>query len=162
MRIVGIGDIMKKMNISLPDDLYEQVKKYRDRTNYSKICQEAIKKEIAKYNLPKEVKEMEATIERLKESKEGDERHAYESGFEWGKEYAEGEADYAELKNLATGFYQGARIPDYIYENYMKEIMGDYSEEEYLQVQALMKLNEFNEGFFEGVRSVWNVVKEKV
>jgi len=51
LAINGGGRMAKKITISVPDDLYKEMKEWRETFNLSKIFQEALQKEIAKKRL---------------------------------------------------------------------------------------------------------------
>ena len=42
---------MARLNITVPDELYERIEKWRERLNLSRICQDAIGREIDKLEL---------------------------------------------------------------------------------------------------------------
>lgn len=61
---------MARLNITISDELYAALQTWRDRINISKICQEAIAKEVAKLeDLPRQAVELETLIDRLREEK---------------------------------------------------------------------------------------------
>jgi post-segregation antitoxin (ccd killing protein) len=47
---------MPRLNITVPQDLYDRLEKWRDRLNLSRICQDALARELARLEeIPDEV-----------------------------------------------------------------------------------------------------------
>lgn len=89
---------MARLNITVPDDLYKRVEKWRDRINLSRVCQEAIRRELDKLEqVPEQVREMREALSRLEREKAKIERSCFRKGVYDGLEWARG-ADYASLK----------------------------------------------------------------
>jgi post-segregation antitoxin (ccd killing protein) len=89
---------MARLNITVPDGLYERIEKWRDRINLSRICQEAIRRELDKLEqVPEQVHEMREALARLEREKAKIERSCFRKGVYDGLEWARG-ADYASLK----------------------------------------------------------------
>jgi len=55
-----------KISITMPDELFGRLEKVRDKFNISKVCQEAIAREVRIQELSTETANDEAVIERLK------------------------------------------------------------------------------------------------
>lgn len=89
---------MPRLNITIPDELYAALEPWRGRLNISKICQEALAREVAKLNeLPRQAAELAALIERLQQEKAHAEKFAYAQGVTDGVAWAR-DASYAELR----------------------------------------------------------------
>jgi hypothetical protein len=89
---------MARLNITVPDDLYERVEKWRDRLNLSRICQDAISREVDKLELvPEDVRRMQEALSRLGREKATVERSCFRKGVYDGLEWAR-QAEYALLK----------------------------------------------------------------
>lgn len=89
---------MARLNITVPDDLYKRAEKWRDRINLSRVCQEAIRRELDKLEqVPEQLREMREALSRLEREKAKIERSCFRKGVYDGLEWARG-ADYASLK----------------------------------------------------------------
>jgi hypothetical protein len=89
---------MPKLNITIPDEIYERLERWRDRVNISRICAEAINRELNKLEqLPDDLAAMKTTLSRLGREKEKLERISFRAGVYDGLEWAR-QAEYAELK----------------------------------------------------------------
>lgn len=89
---------MARLNITVPDELYQRIEKWRDRLNLSRLCQDAISREIDKLELvPEDVRQMHEALSRLGEEKANVERSCFRKGVYDGLEWAR-EAEYAALK----------------------------------------------------------------
>jgi hypothetical protein len=87
-----------RLNITVPDELYERVEKWRERLNLSRICQAAISREIEKLELvPEDVRQMHQALSRLGQQKAKVERSCFRKGVYDGLEWAR-QAEYAVLK----------------------------------------------------------------
>lgn len=100
MRVVKQGRLkaLARLNITVPDELYERIERWRERLNLSRICQDAIAREIDKLELvPEDVRRMQQALSRLGEQKAKVERACFRKGVYDGLEWAR-EADYPLLK----------------------------------------------------------------
>ncbi|MGQ0751219.1 MAG: hypothetical protein ACT4PS_11840 [Betaproteobacteria bacterium] len=89
---------MARLNITVPDELYARIEKWRERLNLSRICQDAIGRELEKLELvPEDVRKMQEALARLGQEKAKVERACFRKGVYDGLEWAR-EADYALLK----------------------------------------------------------------
>lgn len=88
---------MARLTISVPDDLRRSLERLRDRINVSKICQEALAKEIAKLEqLPRRALELEEMVERLRDEKAAADKQWFAQGVTDGISWTRG-ASYPEL-----------------------------------------------------------------
>lgn len=178
----------QRINISIPDDLYERLQFFKDTINISKLCQHAIEKEVKKKEdfrkRMKEAPEMQEIIQRLR--KEAVEKYdiVYKRAIIDGEEWAK-TAHYEDLiaaveeeeenEIIALGM-QGAPDMDPDITNYLLEKHGIKSEtgeiEDYLKV-ALPDLKlrryhdleleqKYNIGWYTGVLNFWNEVKKLI
>jgi hypothetical protein len=86
-----------RLTISVPDDLRRSLDRFRDRLNVSKICQDALMKEIAKLEeLPRGALELEEMVERLRSEKASADRRWFAQGVTDGISWTRG-APYPEL-----------------------------------------------------------------
>lgn len=89
---------MARLNITVPDELYDRIEKWRDRLNLSRICQDAIGRELDKIEvIPDEVRKMNEALSRLGQQKAKADRSCFRKGVYDGLEWAR-QAEYASLK----------------------------------------------------------------
>jgi hypothetical protein len=99
---------MARLNITVPDELYERVERWRDRINLSRICKEAIARELDKLEqVPDEVRSMHEALTRLGREKAKADRVSFRQGVFDGLEWARG-AEYAQLKRWGERAGSGA------------------------------------------------------
>ena len=97
--------MVQRINVSVPDDLFEQIKNYKDDLNLSGIFQKAVAEKIEakeKYRQFKEQKRgksMQDIISRLKKEKEEFETSSYEDGRKEGYALAT-DLNFEELQYL--------------------------------------------------------------
>ena len=90
---------MARLNITVPDELYQRIEKWRERLNLSRICKDAIGREIDKLELvPEDVRQMHQALSRLGQQKATVERSCFRKGVYDGLEWAR-QAEYALLKH---------------------------------------------------------------
>ena len=79
----------KRLNISIPDDIHEKLQGFKNTINVSKICQEALAKEIREKRILLENPDTQTIIERLKNEKGNIEtfikKKSREDALEWVK-----------------------------------------------------------------------------
>lgn len=108
---------MARMNISVPDALYERLDRLRDRVNASRVCAVALEKELDTLEARPAIAdpEIEQLIQRLQSTKERWYQRGQQDGRRWAVDTASrqelasagtnlGEAEGAELARLARGF----------------------------------------------------------
>ncbi|MFD9651761.1 type II toxin-antitoxin system CcdA family antitoxin [Streptomyces mirabilis] len=144
-----------RMNISVPDELAEQVRA-RDLP-ISSICQDALREAVESHDKKERtMTDIQAVVERLRGTQnEQRQRHIDEGrelGILWAKQYATAD----ELRKVAEGdgqdYEQGIGSSAGIAEFYA-EVENDY-DEEYQE--------EHNDAFVEGAREVWEAVKSSL
>jgi len=92
------GNPLARLNITVPDELYQRIERWRDRLNLSRLCQDAISREIDKLELvPEDVRQMQEALTRLGQEKANVERSCFRKGVYDGLEWAR-QAEYAALK----------------------------------------------------------------
>ena len=90
---------MPRLNITIPDELHQRLERWRDRVNVSRICQDAITRELNKLDeLPAEVQAMQRALARLGQEKAKVERSCFRKGVYDGLEWAR-QAEYPALKS---------------------------------------------------------------
>lgn len=157
-----------RVSITIPDDLAERLEPYRDRMNISKVCARAIERELSDLTeLPAAVEELNETIARLRMEKDEREERDYLTGLDWGRSYAEEEAEFLEF-----GFYEtllGHAEPsldelpakvrdDFTYSQNDGASVYEYSPDDIFVYNP----DKFAEGWVDGLLAVWEAIKDKV
>jgi post-segregation antitoxin (ccd killing protein) len=100
----------QRINISIPDSLFDRLQPYKDAINVSKLCQDAIDREIKKKEDFKmrmnEAPGMEETIARLREEKMMRDKAVTELGRKDGIEWAK-IAHYDDIMVALDGYHPG-------------------------------------------------------
>jgi post-segregation antitoxin (ccd killing protein) len=90
---------LARLNITIPDELHVRIEKWRERLNISRVCQDAIRRELDKLEqLPEEVRHMHEALSRLGQQKARVERSSFRKGVHDGLEWAR-QAEYPLLKH---------------------------------------------------------------
>lgn len=90
---------MARMNIYVSDDLKERMDNAEESANWSQVASRAFEIELGEIAKRKKEKDMNSVIQRLKASKLEFENVSYNGGYQYGREWAENSAEYAELKH---------------------------------------------------------------
>jgi hypothetical protein len=164
--------VVKKITISVPDELHEKMMTWKNSFNFSRVFQEAMGDLIRKKEeFNKRLKggtDMTEVIERLKKEKYDVENECFEEGKEDGLEWAK-VAHYADLQEAINWNAQRGDDPtrhanEQISENF-KSILGEHEYPDLgFDVRGLANdaLDKFVEGWIEGVQEFWNEVKSKI
>ena len=154
MRIMRIIH-MARLNITIPDELYAALEMWRGRINISKVCQEAIAKELAKLqDLPRQAVELDTLVDRLREEKATSDKAFFAQGVSDAIAWARG-APYQELRLCGEhGQHEGRgrdRWPEAL-QRALRRYASDPTFDEAAYAQ----------GWLAGVSEVWQRVKDKV
>lgn len=165
--------MVKRVTLSVSDEFYEEMAKWRDSLNFSKVFRvatiDAIKKKKAFKKRLKEGFDMEATIERLREEKlevEGDYlTEGKESGLEWAKI-----AHYSELQYVLNEWEwtrgdDPTRHPEEMEglgEEFRDMIENDPNLGFDHRGETTEAQDDLTEGWIEGVKSFWNEIEDKI
>ncbi|MFG2948166.1 type II toxin-antitoxin system CcdA family antitoxin [Streptomyces adustus] len=144
-----------RMNISVPDELAEQVRA-RDLP-ISSICQDALRKAVDLAEKKERImSDMQAVIERLRDTRDEERQRHTDEGRELGILWAKGYATADELRKVAEGdgmdYEAGVGSSAGIAEFYA-EVENNY-DEKYQE--------EHNDAFVVGAREVWEAVKDSL
>lgn len=146
---------MARLNITVPSELYNRIEKWRDRLNLSRICQEAIAREIAKLeDIPGEVRELQEVLARLEREKAAMERRWFRQGVQDGLNWGKG-ADYAALKRWGTAPISPETIREAV-AGVAKDSAGKYTEDPSWDAIP------YGEGWLTGVAQLWARVKDRL
>lgn len=166
----------QRINISIPDELHAELEKWREILNVSGICQEALRKEVARLEAVATTNEdIDAVVQRLRAEKDEWERQWYEVGaqlgYEWGRRAryqrlleAVGHAAPEDVVGFLTGFSEG----DLMTLDQVEKALDVYPSIRHVltdEVAGFVRLREYNEarlreGWKKGVTDFWNQVKD--
>jgi hypothetical protein len=144
-----------RMNISVPDDLAEQVRA-RDLP-ISSICQDALRKAVELAEKKEQIMtNIEAVVERLRGTQDEEKQRQNEEGRVLGILWAKQWATADELETAAgmdvDAFPGWATSTDSIRE-FMDEVEHNFKQE---------YADDHNEGFLDGASEVWDAVKDQL
>jgi hypothetical protein len=92
---------MARLTISIPQELHDRLDGWRDRLNISRVCQEALEREVRRLEeVPTDAMALGALVERLSREKADGERQWFAQGVSDGMTWARGAA-YADLRDLS-------------------------------------------------------------
>ena len=145
---------MARLNITIPDDLYAALEPWRDQINISKVCQDALAREIAKLNdLPRQAAELTALVERMQQEKASAEKFAFAQGLTDSVAWARG-ASYTELKRW--GEHDATDHPRAGDNGALETDLQRHRNDPAFDEQA------YRQGWVMGAREVWQRVRDKV
>ena len=146
---------LARLNITVPDELYERMEKWRDRLNLSRICQDAISRELNKIEeIPEEVRNMHEALSRLGEQKAKADRSSFRRGVHDGLEWAR-EAEYASLKRWGEQTVTAEWIEEALRGPAAHKIVA-YRDD------VTWEIKPYGEGWIAGVRQFWDRVKHRL
>lgn len=142
------------LTITISEELWQAIERWRDQLTLSRICQQALAKEINRLEmLPKEVREMEKVVERLRAEKGDFKAESYRAGFEDGIAWAK-KASYKELLEWAdTASISGLVLDNWV----LPEELEEEDEDE-----KVVDEPRYQRGWLDGVLKVWKTVKTKI
>ena len=143
--------------------------------NWSAVAQQAFDQELRLHRQLTE-REMDAVIERLRASKKKQVDNLISNGFEAGKKWAECDAEYLTLRNIAKiatsdnidDYEEGNDEDGYTGSPSYLSVLPDYSfwsrdvPPVYLNNNSDMPHLYFQIGFIKGAQSVWRQVSNKI
>lgn len=156
-----------RVNITIPDDLHEQLQQVKDVINISGVCQEALSKvvsvEIAKMNA---TSKRDAAIARLKLEREQSEDEAYTSGKTQGLEDAV-DLDYDSFKlleGISKDIENSELPPSYQIESLRRADAFEWLFDEIKENEVVSAAMEerYIEGWIAGALEFWDDIKEEV
>lgn len=177
----------KRITLSVRDELYGKMQKWKDSLNFSGIFQEAISSRIKKKeeyeNFKQKTKEdidMNKVIEKLRKQKEGAYKDYFEKGKKHGFEYAQS-MDYVDFQyalqyettNMVMSkdyvidynpFYNEdeSELKAHMREEFEKDRLMDWVDPDARNVIPNEYFCEWEEGFIEGIQEFWNEIKDKL
>lgn len=155
----------QKITLSIPDMLHEKLTEWRSSFNFSKMFQEAVTEAIQKKEeLQKRFSEeldMPDVIKRLRQEKLDWEKDFYRSGKKQGIKWAKS-AHYQHLIHVVHCKNTYDLLDHKDFKSYFQDIykangLGDYKSHEGIDHEQ-----KFIDGWFDGVTSFWNEVKEQL
>lgn len=145
---------MARLNITIPDELYAALQPWRDHINISKVCQEALAREVAKLNdVPRQAAELAVLVERMQQEKAHAEKFAFAQGLTDSVTWARG-ASYAELRRWGE-FGEKAASRGGI-DGALQDALQRY------RVDTSFDEQSYRQGWVTGIGEVWERVRDKV
>lgn len=147
--------------ITVPDELWAAISKWRSRLHLAKICQDALEAEVHKLeNVPKEVKQMEDVIERLRKEAKDFENESYAEGYARGTEWAK-EAKYSELREYASmrEMLRERLLPGF---NILSEEEWDVKKSSEEDAETSWDGDQYQLGWLAAVVDFWDTVADKI
>jgi hypothetical protein len=143
------------LNITVPDELYERIENWRERLNLSRICQDAISRELDKLELvPEDVRRMQEALSRLGKEKAKVERSCFRMGVYDGLDWAR-QADYVALKRWGEQTPQAEAL---------EEVLGGPAADAAAshRDKADWHAQPYAEGWIAGVHQFWERAKNRL
>ncbi|MBW8015073.1 MAG: hypothetical protein FVQ82_02730 [Planctomycetes bacterium] len=141
----------KQISVTLPDGLYERLQTVKNSFMVSRVCQEAIEKEVYRQELIlKGTQEMENVIERLKVEKEEHDEQFVQNGYSDGLDDAT-RLEYAALLDISKNGWNCDSYQE-IFEDWLREQAQENSD----------NVDKYIEGWLKGVIAFWNEVKDEI
>ncbi len=146
---------MARLNITVPEELYARMEKWRDRLNLSRICQEAISRELNKIEeIPEEVRNMHEALSRLGQQKAKADRSSFRKGVYDGLEWAR-QAEYAFLKRWGEQAITDESLEEALRGPAARTAAANRND-------ATWEIKPYGEGWIAGVRQFWERVKHRL
>lgn len=159
----------KKMTLSVPDDLYEKMLKWKDSLNFSNVFQRAMsaliqKKEDFQARIQQEL-DQTAVLERLRKEKAESENNYFDVGKKEGLQWAKS-AHYDDLQYALLWIPDDSPTHDKVLGHYFQEKINQDDIMDYAVGSDPVCVNEFVktylDGWKEGVVDFWNQIKDKI
>ena len=165
---------MARLNLTIPDDLYERLERLRDRVNVSKVCAVALTKELDMLEIssaPSAETKVQRLVQRLLRQRDDRERW-YQRGRHDGENWAIERATPEELQ-MVSEEWDGEDIADHDeIDEFVNEDYPTLNVAEHLamwvkadQAEAHQLAGEqpdwraYLQGWYHGVRDLWQAAK---
>jgi len=156
----------KKVTLSVPEELYEKMNKWRSTINFSKVFQNTMKTLISsKENLNQKINEefdLSEITKRLKQEKEDFENRYKDLGKKFGLEWLKS-AHYSDILHALKLNPDKDPTKDEKLGNYFSFILLN---DNFLKTKEILSNNEilskFVSGWIESINQFWLEVKEKI
>jgi len=159
----------RKITISVPENLYERMARWKDSLNFSHVFQKAIsavieKKEDFQERIQQEL-DQTAIIERLRQEKAASENDYFEQGRQDGLQWAKS-AHYDDLQYALLWIPDDRPTSDKILGDYFAEKIAADDIMDYAVGNDPVCVNEFVriylDGWKEGVSELWAEVRDRL
>lgn len=164
---------MARLNISIPDVLYERLDRLRDRVNASKVCAAALEKELDMVEGPTLVADSaDAKVTRLIERLQGAREKWYQRGQKAGESWAVDIATLGELKEFEENWAGVDHLdpltsdPDEM-DGWQDQLPDSFTEkddtiwDEPLDSDPALR-GAYVLGWYRGVRDLWNAARPRL
>ena len=149
---------MAKISIHIPDNVLEKVRAHKDRLNISKICSNALLKEVEIVsNVPPMVEQTRKLIEKLRKDMHRQQVESFNLGISIAQNFLK-KVSYDQLR------YWGSIVFSERKRLVLPEEIENYLEKESLENKFKMPFNRqaFNKGWLTVMRRTWETVKDKI
>lgn len=149
---------MAKISIHIPDDVLAKVRQHKDSLNISKVCSNALLKEVEVIsNVPPMVEQTRKLIEKLRQDTHQRNLESFNLGVRLAQEYLM-KASYEELRHWGSVVFSEKK--SFVF----PEGVEDYLERCSLENRFRYKFNRtsFTRGWLGVMKRTWETVKEKV
>ncbi|MBC7853196.1 MAG: hypothetical protein IAF94_07150 [Pirellulaceae bacterium] len=161
-----------KLSIYVPDERADDIERWRERLNFSKVFIEAFDQALAADAAISNVKgkEMKAVVERLTKEADGTFEYSWKVGAKLGRVWATRHAHLSDLRNIAEGVVtfndrkDDVRLVlwgDYQHCGYYQTPEEDYEDAQMAQSGTDIETYRrgYNQGFVDAVKQVWDDIK---
>lgn len=160
----------RKVTISVPDELYEKMSKWRDSFNFSQVFQNAITKMISRkedfHQKLKEEFDFSAIIERLRKEKQEAENNYFEKGkkdaLEWLKTAHYKDILYALKWDPSEKPEEDETLGEYFSQKLKKIYRLGLAEMRSQSCRVNKIIYRYIAGWQEGVQEFWEQVRDEV
>jgi len=149
---------MAKISIHIQDQVLEKIKPYKERMNISKVCSQALLKEIEVFSLvPSEVANMQSLILRLRKDINNKKKESFNLGMAMARLYSSN-ITYEELTEWGKKNYSKNE------EYYFPEEIEDKIERYLLEGGSKYPFDRkaFSQGWMTILRKTYETIKNKV
>jgi predicted nucleic acid-binding protein len=170
-RYTHIGALLK-LSIYVPDERADDIERWRESLNFSKLFVEAFDRAVAREVVAGKLSEKDTkmVIERLRKEAGGTFEYAWKEGAKLGRVWAIRHAHLSDLRNVAEGVftYAGRTADvrlllwgDYVHCGYAKTPEDEYEDVRMAQEGTDVELYRrgHNQGFVEAVKEIWEEIK---
>jgi len=149
---------MAKISIHIPDDVLAKVRKHKDRLNISRVCSNALLKEVEIVsNIPPMVDETKALIERLRQGMQAQQLTSFNLGVKLAQSYMS-KVSYDRLR--ASGTFVPSNNKPIVLPNEVEEYLERFSLEK--KSKHPLHRQSFLRGWHVVMKRTWETVKDKI
>lgn len=149
---------MAKISIHIPDDVLERVRQHKNRLNISRVCSNALLKEVEVVsNVPPMVEQTRRLIDKLKKEMHRQQVESFELGASFAQDFLE-KVSYDQLRYWGSVVFSERRrlvLPEEIEDRLEKVSLEK-------KLKSSLDRSSFNRGWLTVMRRTWETVKDKI